>query len=73
MDATRIEVPTLTKSPTGERAPDMHQTKKGSQWHFGMKAPIGVDACTGLTHTSPTIAVNKHDLKKIDVDWHIAE
>ena len=48
MDATIIEAPSSTKNRAGERDPEMHQTKKGNQWHFGMKAHIGVDADTGL-------------------------
>lgn len=48
LDATIIEAPSSTKNKSGERDPEMHQTKKGNQWHFGMKAHIGVDAKTGL-------------------------
>jgi IS5 family transposase len=44
VDATLIAAPSSTKNSTGERDPEMHQTKKGNQWHFGMKAHIGVDA-----------------------------
>ena len=47
MDATIIAAPSSTKNATGERDPEMHQTKKGNQWYFGMKAHIGVDAGTG--------------------------
>ena len=43
VDATIIEAPSSTKNRAGERDPEMHQTKKGNQWHFGMKAHIGVD------------------------------
>ena len=42
----------------------MHQTKKGNQWHFGMKAHIGVDARTGLTHSLTTTSANEHDLNQ---------
>ncbi|MNT33939.1 Transposase DDE domain protein [compost metagenome] len=42
----------------------MHQTKKGNQWHFGMKAHIGVDAKSGLTHSLATTAANEHDLNQ---------
>ncbi len=42
----------------------MHQTKKGNQWHFGMKAHIDVDARTGLTHTFTTTAANEHNLNQ---------
>ena len=48
VDATIIEAPSSTKIRAGERDPQMHQTKKGNQSHFGMKAHIGVDAETGL-------------------------
>lgn len=51
VDATLIAAPSSTKNSTGERDPEMHQTKKGNQWHFGMKAHIGVDADSGLVHT----------------------
>src|SRR3546814_4133146 len=43
VDATIIEAPSSTKNAAGARDPEMHQTKKGNQWHFGMKAHIGVD------------------------------
>lgn len=64
VDATIIEAPTSTKNKSGERDPDMHQTKKGNQWHFGMKAHIGVDARTGITHSFTTTAANEHDLNQ---------
>ncbi|WP_207064101.1 IS5 family transposase [Motiliproteus sp. SC1-56] len=64
MDATIIEAPSSTKNKSGERDPEMHQTKKGNQWHFGMKAHIGVDAKTGLTHSFTTTAANEHDLNQ---------
>lgn len=64
MDATIIEAPSSTKNKAGERDPEMHQTKKGNQWHFGLKAHIGVDAQTGLTHTFTTTAANEHDLNQ---------
>ena len=51
VDATLIAAPSSTKNVKGERDPQMHQTKKGNQWHFGMKAHIGVDAESGLVHT----------------------
>jgi IS5 family transposase len=43
----------------------MHQTKKGNQWYFGMKAHIGVDAKSGLTHSLVTTAANEHDLNQV--------
>jgi IS5 family transposase len=48
IDATLIAAPSSTKNRTGQRDPEMHQTKKGNQWFFGMKAHIGVDADSGL-------------------------
>lgn len=64
-DATIIEAPSSTKNKKNERDPDMHQTKKGNEWHFGMKAYIGVDAKSGLTHTLVTTAANEHDLNQL--------
>ena len=51
VDATLIAAPSSTKNKQGKRAPKMHASKKGNQWHFGMKAHIGVDAASGLVHT----------------------
>ena len=62
VDATIIAAPSSTKNGTGERDPDMHQTKKGNQWYFGMKAHIGVDAGTGYVHSVTCTAANTHDL-----------
>ena len=62
MDATIIEAPSSTKNRAGERDPEMRQTKKGNQWHFGMKAHIGVDAETGIVHSVSTTAANAHDV-----------
>jgi IS5 family transposase len=62
VDATIIAAPSSTKNATGTRDPEMHQTKKGNQWHFGMKAHIGVDAGTGYVHTVSATAANVHDL-----------
>ncbi|WP_080429275.1 IS5 family transposase [Burkholderia ubonensis] len=50
VDATLISAPSSTKNASGERNPEMHQSKKGNQWYFGMKAHIGVDAESGLVH-----------------------
>ena len=66
MDATIIEAPSSTKNKTGERDPEMHQTKKGNQWHFGMKAHIDVDARTGLMHSFTTTSANEHDLNQAE-------
>jgi IS5 family transposase len=65
VDATIIAAPSSTKNSTGERDPEMHQTKKGNQWHFGMKAHIGVDADSGLVHTVTTTAANEADVEQV--------
>jgi len=62
VDATLIAAPSSTKNSTGERDPEMHQTKKGNQWHFGMKAHVGVDADSGLVHTVVGTAANVNDV-----------
>jgi len=62
MDATLIAAPSSTKNADGERDPEMHQAKKGNNWYFGMKAPIGVDAQSGLVHTVAGTAANVNDL-----------
>ncbi len=62
VDATIIAAPSSTKNATGTRDPQMHQTRKGNQWYFGMKAHIGVDAGTGYVHSVTATAANVHDL-----------
>ena len=62
VDATIIAAPSSTKNARKERDPEMHQTKKGNQWHFGMKAHIGVDAASGLVHTVTGTAANVADI-----------
>ena len=62
VDATIIEAPSSTKNQARERDPEMHQTKKGNQWHFGMKAHIGVDCETGIVHSMTATAANVHDI-----------
>jgi IS5 family transposase len=62
VDATIIAAPSSTKNASGRRDPRMHQTKKGNQWYFGMKAHIGVDAGTGYVHSVTCTAANVHDL-----------
>ena len=62
VDATIIEAPSSTKNRSGERDPEMHQTKKGNQWHFGMKAHIGVDSETGIVHSMSITSANVHDV-----------
>jgi IS5 family transposase len=62
IDATLIAAPPSTKNKDGKRDPDMHSSKKGNNYHFGMKAHIGVDAESGLVHTVHTTAGNEHDV-----------
>lgn len=62
VDATLISAPSSTKNNSGERDPEMHQTKKGNQWYFGMKAHIGVDSWSGLVHTVVGTSANVHDI-----------
>jgi len=73
VDATIIAAPPSTKNKAGERDPDMHQTKKGNEWHFGMKAHIGVDADSGLAHTVVTTAVNVNDVTQAHALLHAEE
>ena len=61
VDATIIAAPSSTKNVSGERDPEMHQTRKGQQWYFGMKLHIGVDSKTGLAHSAVVTAANVHD------------
>jgi IS5 family transposase len=70
VDATIIEAPSSTKNASGERDPEMHQTKKGNDWHFGMKAHIGADVDSGLVHTVVTTPANKSDVAQIDQLLH---
>jgi transposase, IS5 family len=65
VDATIISAPSSTKNSEGKRDPEMHQTKKGEQWYFGMKAHIGVDADSGLVHTVTTTAANEADVEQV--------
>ena len=62
VDATIIAAPSSTKNRRRTRDPEMHQTKKGNAWHFGMKLHIGVDARTGLAHSLSTTAANVADV-----------
>jgi IS5 family transposase len=62
VDATIIAAPPSTKNARKERDPEMHQTKKGNEWHFGMKAHVGVDAASGLVHTVIGTAANVSDI-----------
>jgi len=64
VDATLIAAPSSTKNKEHGRDPEMHQAKKGNQWHFGMKAHIGVDKDSGLVHTLTTTAANVSDISQ---------
>ena len=70
VDATIIAAPSSTKNRDGGRDPEMHQTKKGNQWYFGMKAHIGVDASSGLTHSIKTTAANESDVANAHAVLH---
>ena len=61
VDATIINAPSSTKNKDGKRDPQMHQTAKGRQWYFGMKAHLGVDSKTKLIHTVLASAANVGD------------
>lgn len=64
VDATLIAAPSSTKNQEKKRDPEMHQTKKGNQWHFGMKAHIGADRDSKLVHTVVVTAANIADITK---------
>ncbi|NMG68171.1 IS5 family transposase [Azoarcus indigens] len=64
VDATLIAAPPSTKNRAKARDPQMHQTKKGNQWYFGMKAHIGVDAESGLVHAVVATAANTSDVSQ---------
>ena len=64
VDATLIAAPTSTKNKGNARDPEMHSSKKGNQWYFGMKAHIGVDADSGLVHTVRSTAGHVHDINE---------
>jgi transposase, IS5 family len=61
VDATIIGAPSSTKNADKARDPEMHQTRKGQQWYFGMKLHIGVDSQSGLAHSAVVTAANVHD------------
>lgn len=61
VDATIIHAPSSTKNREEKRDPEMHQTKKGNQWYFGMKAHVGVDSKTKIIHTAVATAANVAD------------
>ena len=70
VDATIIAAAPSTKNKAKERDPEMHQTKKGNAWHFGMKAHIGVDAGSDLVHTVVGTAVNVADVAQAHALLH---
>ena len=70
VDATLIAAPSSTKNAEGSRDPQMHQTKKGNQWYFGMKAHIGVDAHSGLVHSVVGTAANVSDVTQAGALLH---
>ena len=70
VDATLINAPSSTKNKDGKRDPEMHQTKKGNQYYFGMKAHIGADAESGLVHSVVGTAANVADVTQVDKLLH---
>ncbi|RDJ98502.1 IS5 family transposase [Cupriavidus lacunae] len=70
VDATIIEAPPSTKNKQKSRDPEMHQTKKGNEWHFGMKAHVGVDAASGLVHSVVGTAANESDVSQAHALLH---
>ena len=70
VDATLINAPSSTKNKDGKRDPQMHQTKKGNQYYFGMKAHIGVDDESGLVHSVVGTAANVADVTQVDKLLH---
>ena len=70
VDATIIAAPSSTKNHSGTREPQMHQTRKAQQWHFGMKMHMGVDKDTGLTHSAVLTVANVHDKHPLPVLLH---
>lgn len=70
VDATILSAPSSTKNQSGERDPQMHQTRKGNQWYFGMKMHIGVDDALGLIHSVETTSAEVHDVVMTDKLLH---
>src|ERR1700678_4730926 len=70
VDATIIGAPSSTKNQSGKRDPEMHQTAKGQQWYFGMKAHVGVDSRTKLIHTMLVSAANVADCHALQYLLH---
>jgi IS5 family transposase len=65
-----IAAPASTKNKEKARDPEMHQTKKGNQWHFGMKAHIGVDVASGVVHSLTGTAANEADINQMAAVLH---
>ena len=63
VDATIINAPSSTKNAEKKRDPEMHSTKQGNEWRFGMKCHIGVDAGSGYVHTIEVTPANTHDIE----------
>ena len=70
VDATIIAAPSSTKNREKQRDPEMHQTKKGNQWYFGMKLHIGVDSRSGVVHSAEVSAANVHDSRMLPELMH---
>ena len=70
VDATIIAAPSSTKNKEKSRDPEMHQTRKGNQWYFGMKAHIGVDVASGVVHTVTGTAANEADINQTGALLH---
>ena len=66
VDATLIDAPSSTKNKAKRRDPEMHQTRKGKQWYFGMKAHVGMDSRTKLIHSVAVTAANVHDSRVLE-------
>jgi len=73
VDATLIAAPSSTKNQSGSRDPEMHPTKKGNQWHFGMKLHVGADSKHGLIHHASVTAANVHDSQELPHLLHGSE
>jgi len=65
VDATIIHAPSSTKNSSGKRDPEMHQTKKGNQWYFGMKVHVGADVNSGAVHSVTVTPANKADIDEL--------
>jgi len=73
VDATIISAPSSTKNRDKQRDPEMHQTKKGNEWHFGMKMHVGVDSRSKVIHSVAVTAANVHDSQVLEDLLHGGE